>query len=262
MFEQKDRLWDITSNRLNAAASFAPTPSREALIEQVKTLKEELDETRVSKEDLDARYDTVRQEADAAIALQEQSSLEAEAARQEIIRKDLEWEKKIRMKGEELIEVQKIVQAASDTDKAQADWQRSQVRWIMGVTGVLALGALAGVIFVPVLKKEFGMFAAILGGITIALPFLTPVHIAIVFGLCLLIGLGLIARKFFISDKAQKAVYRGIQEWKEESPDLFKTELAPKLENWTGKYDKNGKVIQDSAIRSHIDSVLMEVEAK
>jgi len=34
------------------------------------------------------------------------------------------------------------------------------------------------------------------------------------------------------------------------------------VENWTGKYDKDGNVVKDEAITKYIDSVLIETDSK
>lgn len=262
LFEPKNRLWNITSNRLDTGAGYLPPPSREALVEQVKTLKEELDETKVSNDDLNSRYNKAKEEAAIAIKNQQEKTIQAENAVKKLAEVELETERKISLVKDELISAQNIIQANSDEQKKQDEWRRAQIRNIMLVCGGLGLAALAGAIFVPVMKREFGLLAAILGGITVSLPFLTPFYMAIVFATGFIIVLGIIARKFFISRKSEKAVYRAIQEMKTQNPEEYKTLLAPKLEDWTGKYDKNGKVIQDPAIVKHIDNILLETEAK
>jgi hypothetical protein len=262
LFEPKGRLWDITSNRLNTAASYAPPPSREALIEQVKTLKEELDESKVSNEELSARYNKAREDAVIAVQTQEAAKIEAENAVRKLTETELEWEKKIGGVQLELIEAQKKIQADSDEKKRQDEWRRAQIQKLMYVSGGLSLLALAGAIFIPVAKRELGSLAAILGGITVLLPFVTPFQASLVFGIGLALVLFVILRKLFIKDKSEKAVYRAVQEYKTEKPGDFNVNLAPKLENWTGKYDKDGKVVKDEVIVKHIDSILLETEAK
>jgi hypothetical protein len=262
LFEPKARLWDITSNRLDTAVSYAPAPSREALIEQMKTLKEELDETKVSNEELNSRYNKAREDAAIAIRIQEEKTVEAQNAVRKLTETELEWEKRVNSVQSELIDVQKLIQANSDEKKAQDEWRRKQIRWIMGVTGVAALACLAGAIFVPVMKKELGVLAGILGATTILLPFVTPFYATIALGTVFIGVLGTISYKFFLSDKTNKAVIRAVQEHKEEDPKGFKEKLAPKLENWTGKYDKDGKVVEDKALKNYIDKVLIETESK
>jgi hypothetical protein len=262
LFEPKGRLWDITSNRLNTAASYAPPPSREALIEQVKTLKEELDESKVSNEELNARYNKAREAAEIAVQTQEAAKIEAESAVRKLAETELEWEKKIGGVQSELIEAQKLIQANSDEKKRQDEWRRKQIRWIMGVTGVLSLAALAGAIFIPVAKRELGTLAAVLGAVTIVLPFITPLYIAIALGAVFIGTIGTIVYKMARSDKSERAVYRGIQEHKATNPKEYKTLLAPILENWTGKYNKDGNVVKDPSIVRHIDNILLETEAK
>jgi hypothetical protein len=262
MFEPKNRLWDITSSRLNSGIAYLPPPSREALVEQVKTLKEELDETKVSNEELNSRYNKEKENAIAALKLQEEKSLEAAAAVKKLAEVELEWEKKLSGAKSELIDLQNVIQANSDEQKRQDEWRRAQIMKMMYVTGALSLAALVGAIFVPVMKRELGLLAAILGGVTVALPFITPFYMAIVFGSVFVIVLGMIARKFFISNKSEKAVYRAIQEMKTANPEEYKKLLAPKLSNWTGKYDKDGEVAEDKTITTHIDKILIETEAK
>jgi hypothetical protein len=262
LFEPKARLWDVTSNRLDTAASYAPPPSREALIEQMKTLKEELDETRVSNDELNNRYNKAREDAAIAVQIQEKKTVEAQNAVQKLTETELEWEKRVNAVQSELIDVQKLIQANSDEKKAQDEWRRKQIRWIMGVTGVLSLVALAGTIFIPVMKKELGTLAGILGATTILLPFVTPLYAAIALGTVFAGVLGIVSYKFLLSDKANKAVIRAVQEHKEEDPEGFKTTLAPKLENWTGKYDKDGNVVEDKTLKNYIDKVLIETESK
>jgi hypothetical protein len=262
LFEPKGRLWDITSNRLNAAASYAPPPSREALIEQVMTLKEELDESKVSKEELNVRYNKAREAAEIAIQTQEAAKTEAESAVRRLTEIELEHEKAINTVKDELIAEQNKNLANADEKKRHDEWRRAQIQKLMYVSGGLSLLALAGAIFIPVAKRELGLLAAILGGIAVALPFITPVQASLVFGIGLALVLFVILRKLFIKDKSEKAVYRAVQEYKTEKPGDFNVNLAPKLENWTGKYDKDGKVVKDEVIVKHIDSILLETEAK
>lgn len=259
----KDRLFTVIDYRLKTAASYAPTPSREALATMNDTLKTELDETKTSIKDLEIKYNAKVEEAKKATDAQIQKQNEVVEKESEL--KDLKEKHRIdigKLKDEAIITANKQTQdAIAANDEKHQKAIEANKRIIMATCGVLALAALACAIWLPVLKKEAGQFAAITGGVALMVPFLQPIHLNIIYALGLAYVAFRIIRRHMLTEKTNNNLINTIQDVKDTKPDVYK-EIQPILAERNTVYVKGNEKKEDTAVVNHIDAVLREYERK
>ena len=263
LIPDKDRLWQIIDNRVNASLAFGPAPTTEAILEQNQLLKEELDEKRISNEALEKRYQIKLTEADNAKKIEKEREETIRQKEAEMTAIKQTHKNELDAKQQELNNINDALIASERKRGEDKSYIEKNKRLIMSVCGVLALASLAGAIWSPVSKREFGIFAAVLGAITIIIPFVQPAHVAIGAGLIFLVVIGLIIKKYGVAQKSSENLINFVQTIKDTKPAIY-DQIKDDLIDANSKYsaDQNGKVIkiQDSTVEKHVETVLKDFE--
>lgn len=251
----------------------APSPS--AVAKYMQEVKDELNEAKTSIVDLQKKYDAEHVKAE-TLEIEKQK---VEAEIKTIAQQKIDVEK---AKNDEIT----VINAAKDKtakellDKQQDDLNKANdhkqlVKTLMYWTGAIALAALIASIYLPVMKSESITLAAILGAITVALPFVELWMIGLGAGLVIVGLIGwmiykhnnqLVAKdKLLATEKTISSnLVNVIQDVKEKSKDLYDTQIKPSLEEWNTKYIKHEdgtttKVV-DKAVTQAIDAKLVEAQ--
>lgn len=158
-------------------------------------------------------------------------------------------------------EHQRAEQERAAKEKAE-DW-KSLIRQLMIWCGIGSALALVGAVYSPVGKGGLASIAGVLAVVTIALPFVTPTVVWVVFGvLCLifLVVVGKFLYDYHTADKTSTNIIHAIQDTKEDTsptPNTLKTNLS----EWNTVYakDSNGNIITkpDSVVENYIKKKLM-----
>jgi len=258
-----DRIDLIINNRVNeamAAAGF--TPTYDAVVLEKKRLKDELDETKTSMEQLQKNHDKVVEEN--KLIAQESEAEKAKIAELESIasKKETEWQSKLDDKQDELNNVNNdIIVAEKKRGDNQASIERLKMK-LMWACGIAAVLCIAGSIYSPIEKSTLTMLAAIFGGVTVAIPFIEG-WMVLVAGL---VGVAIAVVKFLytqnIATKTSKNLIGAIQEEKVKNPENFKSSLKPILQSWNTNYvkDASGMIVTktDKEVENFISGVLMD----
>jgi hypothetical protein len=265
LLEKDSRAWKIANNRFGEAAAYGPAPSREGLIEQAKLLQEELDETKISNEELAKRYNESIARADEAVAAQKQKELEA-------VQKQKELENLKESHSSEIINLQK--KAIDDQNLAMSELENKlknehnqaierSKRWAAGIVGGISLACLAGAIFSPLFKDKLGLLAGILGGVAIGILFLTPLMVGMALAFIMLVVGIIVVIKFGKAEKVNNNLINAMQEIKEVEPDVYEKSVKNRLIDWNSKYKKiRGKIekVKDMGVEKYIESKLINKE--
>lgn len=262
-YKAPERLDIIINNRVTEAlAALGLGPTLEAVQLENTRLTKELDEKLTSLEDLRNTNEEIKKE-NTELVIETESQLarvaELEKEKEKIKQDGID---KLLLKQDELNRLNdKIINAEKQSSEDKKYIEKNK-RLIMGTLGLLSIAALFIAIYIPVYRKESGYFAAITGGVAIAIPFLQSWHVNI----ALLIGLAYIAyliiRKQVISHKTNENLVNFVQDVKESKPDLYKNELKPLLGEWNTKYLKDGSKVEDKKITEHIEEILKDYERK
>lgn len=266
----KDRLWTIVDYRLNTAASYAPPPSREALENMAKTLREELDTAKTSNEELSLKYKQEIDKANVAVLEEKKRADEVAAKQKELGELKEKHSNELVAAQNKAITEQNL--AISEVEQRKDNEARAAIeknkRLIMITCGSLSLIGLAAAIWLPVFKREAAWFAGITGGVALLVPFLQPIHLNIIFGLGILYVLFLAVRKHLNSEKDKELAQRTnnnlinfVQDVKETKPETYE-EIKPLLEERNTKYVNGNEKVEDTEVVNHIDGVLRDYERK
>lgn len=257
------RLDIIINNRVNEATSaIGLKPTYEAIVAQTERLRNELDETKTSMEQLRRNH---------AQALEENKLIAEEKLKQQALvvelKKNLhdverEYIKKINDTQDELNAINNQIIAL---EKRRADEQASRerlLRNLMIACGALAVICLLGALYSPVEKKTLGLLAMILGGVTIAIPFIQSWMIVTASGIILAVIIAKILYNLNISKKANSNLINAIHDVREAEPEAYEKTLKPSLREWNTRYvTKSNGVIEkenDVDIEKHINKILTE----
>lgn len=259
----KNRLDNVLDYRLTTALSYSMGPTPEAIVEQNKLLKEELDESRVSNQQLAERYAQKEKEAKESRDAELKLNKKVEELSKELQSEKDRYALAIDAKEEDLsvLKDRLLVEKQRQLENAKSI-QAIKIK-ASSIVGGLALLALAGAIWSPVFKKEFGIGAAILGLISVGIWFIEPWMVLLAFSIC---AIGLIA-KIAIDHHREKDtstdVYRAIQAFKSKAQGSYEAYLKPELEEWLTHYNvKTGEKVTKTDAIKHIDNRLMEVGDK
>lgn len=255
-----DRTHRIMDNKVNEARVVLPPPTVEAMAAQNAEIKRLLDETQTSLEQLKAAHQSALQEAaqvkeravkaenDLATAKQARVTLEAEEARQ------------LAAKQAELNKANDDVIAAEHKRGDDADARHALMTKLSLGAGLLAALCVAGAIWSPVFKPQFGIAGFVFGASTVGIWYLTPVLLLSGAGIA---GFGIAiwaALNHHTSTKTTTALVNAVQDVKEKMPEVYASTIKPVLTDWTTKYTKapDGTTmkVEDRAVTANIDSTL------
>lgn len=228
----KNRLDDVLDYRIKTAVSYSLAPTQEALVEQNRLLKEELDENKVSNEELATRYGQIQEEAVQAQNLLAERDAELIRAQQERLDLESQYMTQIgELKDQLILESNKII----DLEKARADDRKAiQAAKLKAsfVLGGFAIAALAGAIYSPIGKDKCAIFSGILGAAAVGVWYIQPWMIGV--GVCgaLLLVVGII----LYSWNREKIKARGsmwtIQKIRETNPEVHENVAKKELKDW------------------------------
>lgn len=257
------RLDIIINNRVKETQiALGLKPTYEAVVRETEKLRTELDETKTSMEQLRRNHQQAIEEnkkiADEKIKQQQlvtqiQNNLEK-------TRRD--YDMLINEKQNELNALNNKIIAL---EKRRADETASRERLLkklMMICGALALLCLIGTIYSPVEKRTLGLLAMILGGITVAIPFIQPWMIVTAGGIILAVIVAKILYTLNISKKANTSLVNAIQDTREKQPEIYEKTIKPALIEWNTHYIRksNGNIVKeaDTAVETHIEEILAE----
>lgn len=257
------RLDFIINNRVNEAVTAIDLkPTYEAIVEQTERLRNELDETKTSMEQLRLNH---------AQAVEENKLIAEEKTKQQALVVALE--KNLRDVNDEytkkINDTQNELNALNNTiitqERKRADEQASRerlLRNLMIVCGSLTIIFLFAAFYSPVEKKTLGLIATITGGVTIAIPFIETWMIVVAGGIILAAIIAKILYNLNISKKVNSNLVNAIQDTREAMPEVYEKTLKPSLREWNTLYvaKSNGKIEKenDSEVEKHVNQILID----
>lgn len=251
----------IAFNRVDEAlASLGVGPTLEAIKMEQERLVRELDETLTSFSDLKKLHEDKLKENESLVAatskhIEQVAKLESEKV---TIKEDAARE--IAAKQHALIDVQDSLMDSERQKSEQREYIESNKRLLMISLGSLSILGLAAAIFLPLFKSQCFTFSGVCGAGAILIPFVLPVHFAIIFGAAFILSLLWLFMKFFVSNKTNQNVINGIQEFRESFPKEY-SNLKPILAEFNKKYSGAGvEKVEDKAVTNHINSILKDYD--
>lgn len=230
MISNKDRLDNLINYRLVTAISYAPPPTPEAIMEQNKLLKEELNETKVSNKELEARYAAKEKEAKEARDREVARAKDVENAEKEKVAIEKSFSSKIEAKNDELRGVNDNLFALKEKQLENERESNNLKKYMIGIlfagAGLCAVGAYL------MRSLQLAIVAIALGGAALAIPFIKTWMVITAISLILTIA-GIIVYKQLHDEKtiANNAV-GAIQEVRNENEAIYKEKIKPKLNDW------------------------------
>ncbi len=257
----------ITNNFVTEAWSALDNlmPSYQKMLQINQRLKKELDETQTSMEDLKKDHDRVLTEN--KVLVDNTKALQDKLTQLQTDIQNIKTEYGTRVDAKQ-IEIQTKTNDLLRREAARADDAKAiqaMKEKVTMILGSFALAALAGAIWSPVFKSQFGIFAAILGFAAIGVWYITGLMVWVVFGVAILALIGWVVYKHNIEKKAATATYTGLEDIKTKNPELWEKEISPVLVAWQSKYVvKDGIVttVPDTSISKHINATLMATNQK
>jgi hypothetical protein len=257
----------VTNNYVNEGwtALGKKTPDAETMIRINERLKNELDETKTSLNDLQNAHVAMITEsqrlADNAIKFE----IQLKAAEEETRKVKESYLKNIQQKQDELINLgDKIIFLEKERADNRAAIQATKEKLSM-IAGAIALACLAGAIWSPVFKTQFATFGGVAAVASIGILYIQGWMILTFVGV---IGIGLVlyaAYKHHNEEKLSDALVLGLQDIKNTSKDTWQSTVRPFIEERLKKYvsTSNGvKTVANKSLESQIDKKLIEWDAK
>lgn len=226
----KTRLDNIIDLRISTALSFGMAPTPEAIIEQNKTLKEELDETRVTNQELTKRYNDKEKEAQDARKSEEEKNKKIEEVRKEGQLAVDKIQVSIDGKQNELNKINdKLITTEQNLSAKSASLERLKKTIMMWLFGGAALCAIGTYFF---RAWELAVGAAICTGLAIAIPFIEPWMVLTALLATVVVGGVAIYLRSHTEKKIGDRALGAIQEVRNESEETYQKVIQPKLTDW------------------------------
>lgn len=260
-----DRTHIIMDNKVNEARVLMPPPTVGAMMEQNTEVKKHLDETLTSLEDLKVAHELtlgqVTQLNDAAA----QAQAELVRAKQEKLDLEAAKARELAAKQADLNKANDSVIAAEHERGNDAKARQVLLTKLSMAAGLLSVICMAGAIWSPVFKHQFGIAAAILAVAAVGIWYLTPLVVLAIVGTGILAVVRHAALKHNDERSTNTDLIRAVQRIKEKSPDVFNQVIKPELDEANTKYvKKDGEIVKvaDPARIAFIDKRLAEVGDK
>ncbi len=237
-------------------------PDAETIMRINERLKKDLDEKATSMAQLKADHDAkvieaqkIADESKARKDALDKMQKELATAKEEKTNLEIQKRDELNAVNNQLIALQK------EKLDNKAEIAATKAKFI-AVIGSIALLCVAGAIWSPVFKKEFGIAAGVLGFICVGILYIQGWHLALVAGIAFVGVCGWAAFKYFIEHKAATNTYRGLQEIKTKNKEKFDEIIKPVLTEWNTVTDRYGKTLPDRQAENHIDNRLREAGDK
>jgi len=256
----KSRPVEIASTHVIAAAAFGPKPSVDGVLKQQELLKKELDIAKVTNEDLQKRLNATLDEAGAAHKLLDEKTKKVTQVIKD--KQDIEKinDEKISAAQSKLNDANGKIISQQNEDLKSKEARNKERMWLIGIFTFVGIALGIAAIFAPVLKKQFGIGAAVSLGIAIGIVLIPQWVITTVACVLFTILIIWVAYDIVVANRAASNTYRAIQDIKVNKPEVFK-EVAPVLSEWQTKYTKDGSTVPDVKAMDHIDAVLKKTDS-
>lgn len=230
--ENKNRLDNILDLRIKTARSFGLPPTPEAMIEQARLLKEELDELKVSNADLEKRYDEKIKEAEKAQVALTKKDNELISAKQARLELEEKYRTELLNLNEQLATTQnKIISLEKQRADDRAAIHAAKLKASFTL-GAIALLALAGAIYSPIAKDKCAIFAAIVGGAGVGIWYIEPWMIATSAGILIVVVVGLILYRLNREKIKASGSMWTLQKIRETNPEIHEKVSKIELKDW------------------------------
>lgn len=255
-----DRSHTIMDNNANEARAVLPPPPVQDMIEANVEIKRQLDETKTSLEQLKTEHEATLKQAAMVRAQAEKAETELAAAK--IARTELQLanDKAVAAKQVALDKVNDSVITAERARGDDATARHALMTKLSMGAGLLAALCLAGAIWSPVFKTQFGLASVTLGVAAVGIWYLTPLVVLSIVGTGVLGVAAWAALNHNTSTKTTAALVNAVQDVKEKAPEVYAASVKPALEDWTTKYTKvDGQTVAvpDKAVTKTIDAQLV-----
>lgn len=227
---EKFRIDNILDWNLKTAMGYAPPPTSKAILERMEEVKKELDEAKVSNEDLKKKYDIKAKEAEDAKLSELKKEEEVKKKIQEKIEQEKLYNAKLQEKQSDLNQTNDKLIAEERKAKEKAKDEEETKRTIIYIFSGLAVLCAVGAYFLRSIECVIGAAACL--GVVLAVPFI-KIWMILSFGIAALVIISLPFLKRFLDEEsiADNSV-GAIQEIRNESETLYKEKIKPKLEDW------------------------------
>lgn len=243
-----DRLDTLIKYKLKTALLYAPAITTEIALEQNKLLKEELDETKISNEDLKKRYLEKETEAIEAKKLEEKTNERVSLLEKEKQTLQKKYDEEIIILQDKLNFINnEIIKKESEKATDQARKEKLQRIQIYIFTGLAVIcGILAACL--KVRSLELGVGAICFLGLALAVPFIEQWMVIVGLSLVFVTICGIIYRKYFNEKDIADRSVGSIQEIREQSEKDYKTKHKPILESWFKDKPKLSKRVEKKLV--------------
>lgn len=260
-YDSPGRLDTIINNRVTEAqAANGMSPTYQAVKEENARLKKELDEKKVTNEQLKKDHDKVVKQNEGLVSATTKATTELNDKKKEYDGLVKEKDDKISDLGKRIEKANDVIIAAENQRANEQEAIERMKTKLMWACGIGALIATIGSIYSPVGKKGLMIIAVVLGGATVAIPFIEGWMVLTVVGVIIAVIIGKWLFDHNVSETSNDNLVNAIEDTKQElaNSDAAKT-LKSNLAAWNTKYVKvAGKTIevQDDSIEKHIEGKL------
>ncbi len=238
----------VMGQSINQTSAQLPAATPAAQAAAFKALQTELDETKVSTEQLKAQYEVelgkARAEGDAkakALADTTAKLQQVDAQRVEVLTKANQTERALQSKKDEaraaeLASKQKQLDDAKHNEKVKM--------WLMGILLAAAAACGIGAAFLPIpaLKTKLIVGAAVCGGAALAIPFIEPWMVMVAIVVCILAVAAWAINDYRHEHADATDTYRALNEVKQKATAEFKAVVAPILSEWQTNPDTSKRI--------------------
>lgn len=189
---------------------------------------------------------------------------EREEIQQKFIADNAKAQANLNVANDTVIKKEQALIAAEKEAKEKAESFERLKRQLMIWCGIGAVLALAGAVYSPVGKSGLAIISGVLGLVTVALPFVQPWMVWVLFGIvavAILAAIGLFLYRHNLAEVANTNMIHAIEDTKQKK-DATVEDLRSNLRAWNTKYVKDGagkiSTVTDNKVESYIKSKLMQ----
>ena len=249
MITDKNRLDEVINFRLKTALGYSPGPTPEAILDQNKLLKEEINETKITKAELEKRYAAKEKEAETARLAETERAKEVKAAEIKKIELEKAYNDKLNSEQDKLNrangDLLALKEKQIETSEADSNLKKIMMGWFFAGAALAAIGAY----FLRSLELAIG--AICLAAAAIAIPFLkTWMVLSAIATIIIVIGF-IIYKKYYNEKGIANRAVGAIQEIRNESEQVYQNDIKPKLQDWFKDAGNLTKQVEKKIIELH-----------